>query len=65
MGDLIEGSWQTAEERAYMRALDVEIVRLIGVVQALREAHACERANRARRMGEVIRLPSGRRTTDA
>jgi hypothetical protein len=63
MGDLIEGSWQTAEERAFMRALDVEIIRLTRMVEALREAHACDRANRAR--GEFIRLSAVRRTTDA
>jgi hypothetical protein len=66
MGDLIEGSWQTEEERAYMRALDVEIVRLTRVVEALREAHACDRTNRARRRaGVIIQLSMVRRSNDA
>jgi hypothetical protein len=54
MGDLVEGRWQTPEERAFTRALDGEIARLTRVVEALREAHACERANRAHRTGEII-----------
>ena len=41
MGDLVNGPWRTAAERASVRALDAEINRLTRVVQALREAHAC------------------------
>jgi hypothetical protein len=60
MGDLVEGTWQTPEERAYTRVLDAQIVRLTGVVEALREAHACERANRSRRTGDVISFSTAR-----
>jgi len=56
MGDLVEGIWLAPEQRAYMRALDAEISRLTRVVEALREAHASERANRSRRKGQVIKL---------
>jgi hypothetical protein len=63
MGDLVEGRWQTPEQRAYMRALDNEIVRLTRVIAALREAHACERANRSRRMGEIRKFSTGRPTS--
>jgi hypothetical protein len=65
MGDLVEGTWQTPEERAYMRALDAEIARLTRVVEALREAHACERARRSRRTGQIIELSSVRTTHNA
>jgi hypothetical protein len=62
MGDLVHGLWKTAEERASMRALDAEIVRLTRVVEALREAYACERANRSRRRGEVVAFSAGSTT---
>lgn len=65
MGDLVEVKWQTPEERAHMRALDVEIVRLTRMVEALREAHACERANRAHRRGRIIQFSSAQATDDA
>lgn len=65
MGDLVEGRWQTPEERAHMRALDGEIVRLTHVIEALREAHACERANRSRRTGEIIKFSTVRTTNNA
>jgi hypothetical protein len=57
MGELVEGRWSTPEERAYMRAVDGEIVRLTRMVEALREAHACERQNRSRRRGEIVPFP--------
>jgi hypothetical protein len=60
MGDLVKGTWQTPEERAFMRALDGEIVRLTHIVEALREAHACERANRQRRTGEIVKFSTAR-----
>jgi len=62
MGDLIEGRWQTPKESAFMRALDLEILRLTRMVEALREAHACERGNRSRRSGEIIPFSPGRTT---
>ncbi len=65
MGDLVEGSWRTPQERAYMRALDGEILRLTRVVEALREAHACERANRSRRTGEIIAFSTVRAPNNA
>ncbi len=65
MGDLVEGRWQTPEERALMRALDGEIARLTRVVEALRAAHACERANRSRRMGKIVKFSTVPTTNDA
>jgi hypothetical protein len=65
MGDLVQGTWQTPAERAYTRALDAEIARLTCVVEALREAHACERNNRSQRTGEVISLSTARAATKA
>jgi len=65
MGELVQGIWQTAEERAYTRALDAEIARLTRVVEALREAHACGRKNRSRRTGEVVNLSTVRTTKNA
>ncbi len=65
MGDLVEGRWQTPEERAYMRALDGEIVRLTRMIEALREAHACERANRLHRTGNIIQFLTVRTKEDA
>jgi hypothetical protein len=65
MGDVVEGRWQTPEERARMRALDGEISRLTRVIEALREAHACERVNRSRRRGEIIGFPGMPTITDA
>jgi hypothetical protein len=65
MGDLVEGRWQTPEERTCMRALDREIFRLTHVIAALREAHACERANRSRRAGEIIQFSTARADHDA
>jgi len=65
MGELVEGRWQTPQERVVMRALDGEIVRLTRVIQALREAHACERANRSRRRGEVVAFPAAHATRNA
>ena len=58
MGDLVQGAWQTLEERAFMRALDAEIERLTRVIKALREAHACERASRSCPTAEIINFPS-------
>ena len=63
MGDLIEGTWQTPKQRAYMRELEAEIASLTRVVEALREAHVC--ANRSRRSGEIIAFSRTRRTDNA
>jgi hypothetical protein len=65
MGDHVKGNWQTPQERALMRALDAEIARLTRIVEALREAHACERANRSHRTGEIISFPTARMTDNA
>lgn len=60
MSDLAEGGWQTAEERAFMRALDAEIARLTRLVAALREAHGCERANRSGNAANIVDFPTER-----
>ena len=65
MGDLVNGPWRTAAERAFMRTPDGEISRLTRVVEALREAHACARASRPPAGAEVITLSALRVTTNA
>jgi hypothetical protein len=62
MGDVVQGTWQTPQERASMRALDDEIARLTRLVEGLREAHACERINRSPPTAAVINLSSVRAT---
>jgi hypothetical protein len=63
MGDLINGTWQTPQERAFMRALDAKIAGLTRIVEALRETHARRRATHSRGTGEIIKFSTAR-TTD-